>query len=119
MSSFSVEDLPSNKIGFYRAVKGYTKEQIRDFCVPVGACVAKRICKNIGLGGCGTNTSWRPKYFHDCTEWECLGTPMTWPDELDDIKPDGGQNWGKWRQLRSNEQIPQGAPVRASCRLVK
>jgi len=31
-SSFSVEDLPSNLIGFYMAAKGYSKGDIKNFC---------------------------------------------------------------------------------------
>ncbi|HEX8557746.1 MAG TPA: DUF4157 domain-containing protein [Pyrinomonadaceae bacterium] len=36
-SSFSQEDLPSNLIGFYRAARGYSREQVRQFCAAASA----------------------------------------------------------------------------------
>jgi RHS repeat-associated protein len=41
-SGFSIEDLPSDLIGFYRALRGYTKEQILKFCVPLDSVESGR-----------------------------------------------------------------------------
>lgn len=80
-SGFSEEDLPSDLIGFYRAVKGYSESDIKTYCKTISKEASKKIWKK--SGGLGKNKTWSPVY-HEC---ECDNKKPCWPDELNTIKP--------------------------------
>jgi hypothetical protein len=82
-SSFSVEDLVSDLIGFYTAVrpgKDYLK-----LCKPVSTAASLKVWDTYGPVGSTKNKTFRPKFFH-CDE--CRHAPPRFPHELLAIKPE-------------------------------
>jgi hypothetical protein len=109
-SSFSVEDLPSNLIAFYRAVKGYSRAEIESKCGVVENCLAKQVWDRAfgrnGNIGDWKNDQWTPVNFN---EYTCLLSyhtcvcpkTMQWPSDLDDIKEaPKGELWRDWEMPR-------------------
>jgi RHS repeat-associated protein len=112
-SSFSVEDLPSDLIAFYRAVKRYDRPEIESKCGVVSNCLAKQVWDRAfgrdGNIGKQKNDTWMPVNFN---EYTCLLSyhtcvcpkAMQWPGDLDDIKevPKGDL----WRYWGPQDQAP-------------
>jgi hypothetical protein len=105
-SSFSVEDLPSNLIAFYMAVKGYSRPRIENECGVVSNCLAKQVWdrafgRDGDIGDC-KNEQWTPVNFNESTcllPYQTCVCPKTmqWPSVLDDIKEvPKGELWRYW-----------------------
>lgn len=93
-SGYSEEDLISNLLGFYRAVRPGT-DYLR-LCGPVSADASRAVWD--ANGGLGTNETTQP-IFHPCSE--CRGTPR-FPPQLQQIRPApkgqrGGNLWRNWQ----------------------
>lgn len=79
-SSFSEEDLVSNLVGFYRAVKGETYDW-RNWCKPVSKDASIAVWDKYGPTGNTKNKFFTPN-FHSCDE--CTATP-TFPYVYNEI----------------------------------
>jgi RHS repeat-associated protein len=101
-SSFSEEDLVSNLIGFYRAVKGYARADIESWCA-----VIKDEAENYKVwdktGGTKKNRSWTP-VFHQS---DCCGNPR-WPSQFQAIHP--AAKGARPRPLSIYEPVPLSEP---------
>jgi hypothetical protein len=89
-SGFSCEDLVSNLVGFYRAVKpqGSIVDYI-EICEPVSLEAARKVWDTFGAVGLNKNNAAGP-FVYPCSEcgesWACPACSM-WPSELSVIKP--------------------------------
>ncbi|MEM7427981.1 MAG: DUF4157 domain-containing protein [Pseudomonadota bacterium] len=75
-SSFAEEDLPSNLIGFYRAARGYSFEEVRTLC---GAWSEPRSIAHLAGYNFQPNHSFHPN---------SLPTGGAWPHEFQSIVPE-------------------------------
>ncbi len=92
-SGFSEEDLISNLIGFYRAVKGFTREQIEEWCHGLSIKESERVWD--AVDGLKKNRDWKPVNHNDKTS--CCKGGMKWPAQLDSVKPaPKGMLWRNW-----------------------
>ncbi len=86
-SSYSVEDMTSNKLGFYMALRGLNKETIARKCGVISRDKAYDVYveanKRGGLGAIKNKASY-PVYF-DCEE--CKDSPQSMPSDFDSIRP--------------------------------
>ena len=80
-SSFSVEDLISNLISFYNAVR--PNIDYEGLCQPVSVDASYKVWDTYGAVGSHKNRVFRPIYF-DCDECPCQGP---FPQELQRITP--------------------------------
>ena len=93
-SSFSLEDLVSNLIGFYIAIGLVTKSQVLDSARPVSKSAALQIWDRDGSVGSRKNWEFTPQLStntsHDdgrsCRD-ECFGQPRSFPAFLSSITP--------------------------------
>ena len=81
-SSFAEGDLVSNLLGFYMAVKGYTKEQIYEWCDVRSKTESEHQWKL--QGGLGKNYFWTPMLHDYCPV--CPGGSR-FPERFREIKP--------------------------------
>lgn len=96
-SGFSEEDLPSDLIGFYMAVRGYTPTWIKEMCSVVDNVEATKELYQI-IGGLTRSRTWDPTDYNGFTPC-CIGK-LEWPRELDTIKPSPkGRKWRDWTSL--------------------
>lgn len=97
-SGFSVEDLVSNLIGFYAALRGYDETMLRRVCGEVSVEESLRLWDEHlpnGLGGL-KNHSWRPILFPTREERGLADT--TWPAELAGVTASQpGRDWVRVR----------------------
>jgi hypothetical protein len=119
-SSFSAEDLVSNLIGFYQAVRGGATELIRQ-CQPVSKAAAEAVWDTYGAVGAESNKvrEFRPRLF-PCSE--CSGSPPAprmgpLPLALTVIKPAPfGLNYRTWSEddpyQRDPMPVAPGTPAR-------
>jgi len=90
-SGFSVEDLVSNLIGFYRAIN--PKVDYLALCEPVSAKEAYEIWDTYGSVGSHKNTSFSPMFFslltekRDCMQTHPKPVRAALPDFINTIKP--------------------------------
>lgn len=82
-SSFSAEDLVSNIVGFYRAVRGETYDW-RSWCKPVSKEASLKVWDNYGATGDRKNVDFLPTH-HPCDE--CAETARSFPSQYQLIKP--------------------------------
>jgi hypothetical protein len=109
-SSFSEEDLPSDWIAFYMAVKGYDRGKIEDLCGAVSVDESRAVYKrlygkngNLGNDIIGRNREWKPVN-HNWAAPSCCDSGemyLEWPDgpdgSLNDITPlPKGTCWRDW-----------------------
>jgi len=91
-SGFSGEDLVSNLLGFYRAVKGYTKDQILALCKPLSKEGSLKIWD--ANGGIPKSRNWKPVFYND---FGCCKDKPQWPKEFDSIQEWPKAHLWKWR----------------------
>lgn len=108
-SSFSVEDLISNMIGFYRAVEGHSEAQVKRWCGEVGRDASLAVYDAHLQGGIGAHKSrsfTSPRYYpcEECDE------PGQFPSQLATISPaTEGFDFVTVRGHIPGPQIRQGA----------
>jgi RHS repeat-associated protein len=85
-SSFSEEDLVSNLIGFYIAVKGYSRSDVESWCKVVKSPQTNHKIWRSG-GAPGSNRNWTPVFHSNATRKAscCKGKPQ-WPSQFGVIK---------------------------------
>lgn len=86
-SSFSVEDLVSDLLGFYKAVDPAT--DYLALCNPVSAEASREVWDKWGPVGSHKNKTWMPKFFQ-CSD---CATPAQFPKELQTITPAKKGTW--------------------------
>jgi hypothetical protein len=79
-SGFSVEDLPSNLVGFYGTLRSVPQAQLRELCGETSPEVSAKVWDESTPDGLGTfkNGSFRPRIFH-CLE---CGEDTDFPAEI-------------------------------------
>ncbi len=112
-SSFSVEDLTSNKLAFYMALRKFTPEDVRSKCGVISRDKAYDVWvyMNKNFGGLGQlkNKESTPVYF-PCED--CKGEPIGMPHEFDSIRPaEHGRLWVKPTQYVGATLVRSGKDV--------
>ena len=96
-SKFSEEDLPSNLISFYKALRGYTNDDVKRFCKPVSDTDAEIIWDR--AKGMHENRNWHPIY----RDWGrkhggCCASEPKWPRQFDTVREaPKGDLWRDWK----------------------
>jgi len=85
-SGFSEEDLPSNLIGFYMAVEGFSEDDIRKICVTLSRAESLKIYDRYKMG---KNFGWTPIYHPT----PCCPHANQWPKQLDTVKSAATRDW--------------------------
>ena len=111
-SSFSLEDLVSNMLGFYRAVRGISLPSLRALCGPVSQAASYDLYDRHLVGGIGSH-KWHsfttPKYFA-CKA--CQDTPQSMPPVLTSIQPAApGEDFVRLERHIPGEALRPGTTV--------
>jgi hypothetical protein len=99
-SSNGEEDRPSNIIGLYKALKGFTVSQIESLCKVQSVSDSEKVWdKN---GGLGKSRSWLPKFKKN----SCCKNAL-WPVEFTTITPvPKGKIWRDWNVRQAGIRLP-------------
>ena len=99
-SSNGEEDRPSNLIGLYKALKGYTVPQIESLCHVLATKDSEKVWDD--TGGLGKSRSWLPVF----KKSSCCKTAV-WPVEFTTIKPvPKGTIWRDWTARQAGSGLP-------------
>jgi RHS repeat-associated protein len=96
-SSFSEEDLPSNLIGFYKALRGYTNDDVKRWCKPLSVQEAELIWDR--ANGMYQRRNWDPR-IHDWGKryGDCCADFPKWPWQFETIREaPKGNLWRDWK----------------------
>jgi RHS repeat-associated protein len=108
-SSFSEEDLVSNLIGFYKAVRGYSNDDVKKWCKVSTIEFSEWIWDK--TGGTKKNRNWTP-VFHDsgAVNGGCCDDPPSWPSQFQAIRETPkGNLWRDW-VFPTDYFLPPGLP---------
>lgn len=111
-SSFSVEDLVSNLIGFYRAVLPAPDHVSR--CQPVSKAEAEGVWDTQGAVGTHKNRDVRPVLFPcgGCVDAPLVRSPADLPPHLNQIQPVAeGDYWDSWLAVVTRRFCVPPAPL--------